>query len=511
MKKLLFIFLSLSVFACSTNQSNTDETSATNNKGNKNIAQKDGTSNLENVSNPENTDVSKTADSGSENAANSLKNASPQAYPYNSNAADLAKADQDLNDFLEMYEPKKLITKIDNHYNQAVMGTNGVVCVFPAGCFDLKNPNDSVQIELIEYKKPTDFLFAGLGTVSGDKILETGGTAYVNATVNGEKVGLKTDYLIAFKEAEKPKKNMQLFSGEPDANGQIDWGLGSETLMTIQEVVRHVDTIYSSREITGDLPYLFEIYENGNAENSLKGFRAKNGLASGIEEVFFKLFSDTIGGVAKFDLKTIEIISDASGKFKASYTFRDGKLKTERNKTLYNFLNRRFGKGNEKNMLPNTKMVFKLAEKAPHPVRRIINITESVRLEVVSSNTYRTRQTGWINCDRFPAKSNRETVQFAIKIENLKSTKVQLYFPSMYSFLPLEEMGNKSFSSPNIKIGELVKVIVFGINSKGEEVMAYKEIRVSEEMKNSKKTMIIDSFEAFSDIKLKKDLDIIKS
>jgi hypothetical protein len=389
----LIVFLSLCVFACSPNKSNTGEIPLSK-KSNENIAQKERISHLENITDQLDAEAQKTSDM--------------QAYAYNSNTADFARAAKDLNDFLQTYEPQKLMTKIDNNYNQAVMGKNGIVCVFPAGCFDLKNPNDSVQIELVEYKKPSDFLFSGLGTVSGGEILETGGTAYVNATVNGEKVALKKDYLIAFREAEKPKKDMQLFSGEPDKNGAIDWDLGKETLLTNKEILREIDKIYTSKEITGVLPYLTEIYAGGNNTNYLRDFRSKNVLVSPTEKVFLNIFGSLVGGIAKYDLDKIEAISDSTGKYTASYTFKAGKLKNNRNQMLNDYLLKRhlIGFG----VLPNTNMVFKIMDKSVYPVREIVDITEVVRLQVIQSNTYITRQLGWINCDRFPQKSNRPVV-----------------------------------------------------------------------------------------------------
>lgn len=490
MRKLLIVLLSVSIFACSTNKSNKDET-LVNNKSNTEIAPKDGNYEIENLAEQQIVE-------NSENLENALQTTSVRAYPHEVNPTNVA--DKDLNDFLQTYAPKKLITKIDNKYNQAVMGENGIVCVFPAGCFDLTNPNDSVQIELLEYKKPTDFLFSGLGTVSGSELLETGGTAYVNATVNGKKVGLKKDYLIAFKEPDQPKKEMQLFSGEPDENGQIDWELGGEKLLTNKEIIREITKVYTSKEITGVFPYLTEIYADGNSTNYLKDFRAKNELVSPTEDVFFNIFESLVGGIAKFDIDKIEVNTHSSGQYEASYTFKAGKLENNsRNQMLDEYLVKRHLKGS--GVLPNTQMVFKITDKPIYPVRKIVDITEVVRLQVIQSNTYITKQLGWINCDRFPQNPNQATTQIAFNVPNMKSVKVQLYFPSLYSFLPLTSKSNQ-FISPNISKGELVKVVVFGINDKNEKVMSCQDVKITD-----KKPLVINKFVPFSKKQLLKDLD----
>lgn len=487
MKKLLIIALSLSIFACSTNKSDTDQT-LENTKSNTSVAQKDESSESTHLAEQQTVETTK-------NLEDALQTTSLRAYPDDANLAD-----KDLNNFLQMYAPQKLVKKINNRYNQAVVGENGIVCVFPAGCFDLQNPDDSVQIELIEYKKPTDFLLSGLGTVSGDRLLETGGTAYLNATVNGKKVGLKKDYLIAFKEAKQPKNDMQLFAGAPEENGQIDWDLSGEVLLTDKEIIKEVTKIYTSAEITGVLPYLTEIYTNGSTTNSLKDFRLKNELVSPTEKVFLDIFDSLVGGVAKFDIDKIEVSTNSSGRYEALYTFKEGKLKNNSiNQMLDDYLVKRHLMG--AGVLPNVKMVFKVTDKPTYPVRKIVDVTEDVRFQVIQSNTYRTQKLGWINCDRFPQKSKRETTQIAFSLPNIKSAKVQLYFPSLYSFLPLTQK-NDQFVSPNIAKNESVKVVVFGINDKNEKVMSCQEVKMT-----GKKPIVINKFVPFSKKQLMKDLD----
>jgi hypothetical protein len=83
----------------------------------------------------------------------------------------------------------------------------------------------------------------------------------------------------------------------------------------------------------------------------------------------------------------------------------------------------------------------------------------------------------------------------------MKSVKVQLYFPSMYSFLPLTSKNNE-FISPNIPKGELVKVVIFGINDKNEKVMSCQNVIIS-----GKKSFVINKFVPFSKEQLLKDLD----
>lgn len=92
--------------------------------------------------------------------------------------------------------------------------------VYPSG--DLVN--GMVTLELTEYLNTEDFLFAGLHTQSGDRLLETGGTIFIKATQNGEELSHGTDKTmdILF-DSREDGDGMELFYGDVDDNGNLDW------------------------------------------------------------------------------------------------------------------------------------------------------------------------------------------------------------------------------------------------------------------------------------------------
>ncbi|TAE01003.1 MAG: hypothetical protein EAZ97_04345 [Bacteroidetes bacterium] len=480
MKKLLFILIALSVFSCTSKQNSAENETKTDEKPE--ITQN------QTLAEPENKTDRQVQ--SSESSTKSEKVVSPQTYPYKATKSLIA--DQELNNFLETYEPKKQIQKIDNRYNQVVMGKKGITCVFPAGCFDLKNPSDSVQIELIEYMNPSDFLFGGLGTVCEGKMLETGGTAYINATVNGEKVALKKDYLIAFQKPKKVKKDMQFFTGVRAENKEIDWKVGTETLKT-ENLSGDLNDFFTPEEIKGKIPYPTELYERGTDGNSLENFKKRNTDSDALGFLFFDKFISSREEYADENLEGMEIICQDLFH-KASFIFKNKPIDHRNDIILSDIKVKKLLEGKSKALSNNAKMVFKMADsKPPYKIRKTKDLTEFIRTKISQSNTFATKQLGWINCDRFPASVEKQ--QFAFELSNMKSAQVQLYFPSMYSFLPIQANGNQ-FSSA-IPKGERIKVVIFGINDKNEKVMSCQEVENSQSNPSVKNEFVPFSKETF--------------
>ncbi|HET6766299.1 MAG TPA: energy transducer TonB [Chitinophagaceae bacterium] len=87
---------------------------------------------------------------------------------------------------------------------------------------DNKEPVE-VMINVREYYKTDDIIFANLSTRAGDSILETGGMIFIEALSGLRKCKLKdgSQFEISFP-YETRKENMELFTGSVK-NGKIDW------------------------------------------------------------------------------------------------------------------------------------------------------------------------------------------------------------------------------------------------------------------------------------------------
>ncbi|UPT66730.1 MAG: cytochrome b5 domain-containing protein [Sphingobacteriales bacterium JAD_PAG50586_3] len=115
---------------------------------------------------------------------------------------------------------------VKNKKDTTIVGSKGIKVLIPKNCFDLPNPNAEVKIELKEYTTAEDFVFANLTTSSNGRMLESGGTIYINATSEGKNVSLKKGQKLslAFPTGKaKPKPGMQTFYGVKESDGNVNW------------------------------------------------------------------------------------------------------------------------------------------------------------------------------------------------------------------------------------------------------------------------------------------------
>ena len=107
-------------------------------------------------------------------------------------------------------------------------GAEGTTLTIPADCFEAKEDKilrGDVQLELKEYLKTSDMILANLVTQSNEKLLETGGMIYLNATDsegNTLKIRSDKDIKITLPRASKTE-DKQLFYGNTQPNGRINW------------------------------------------------------------------------------------------------------------------------------------------------------------------------------------------------------------------------------------------------------------------------------------------------
>lgn len=124
--------------------------------------------------------------------------------------------------------------KIDNNKGGILEAKEGTIIHFYPNsfcdCKNKKNINGDVAIELKEYYELGDFLQAGLNTRNNDKTLQSAGTIHILASANDKEVCLKKgqDYEILFPKNRMNKENykdIQLFAGNIDDNGEVNWGV----------------------------------------------------------------------------------------------------------------------------------------------------------------------------------------------------------------------------------------------------------------------------------------------
>lgn len=121
--------------------------------------------------------------------------------------------------------------KIYPDTEQVIYGNQGTAVRFPANCFSTQGLGDvnEIEITLCEYYTLEDILLSGLTTASADRIIETGGTIYIEARYKKKILHLKTDHPIEIffpSEMDELKNGMKPFEGK-SRDGLIDWDIES--------------------------------------------------------------------------------------------------------------------------------------------------------------------------------------------------------------------------------------------------------------------------------------------
>ncbi len=108
---------------------------------------------------------------------------------------------------------------VNTRQDTSLLTRNGSVINIPKGA--LESDSSIIQLEIKEALSNTDMLLSGLTTMSGNQALSSGGMIYINAA-SGYKISVKKQLQILV-----PTKiynpGMQVFKGEKQDNGKIDW------------------------------------------------------------------------------------------------------------------------------------------------------------------------------------------------------------------------------------------------------------------------------------------------
>jgi len=126
-------------------------------------------------------------------------------------------------DFVEIPVKQAQTFTIDPTKANTITGAEGTVIDFPANAFDTQS-NEMVTIQLKEFYKLSDMVFANLTTQTKDgELIETGGMVHVEA-FQGSKIDLAEGKAITLNfPFEKKKEGMKTFAGEEDEFGKVVW------------------------------------------------------------------------------------------------------------------------------------------------------------------------------------------------------------------------------------------------------------------------------------------------
>jgi hypothetical protein len=129
--------------------------------------------------------------------------------------------------FFELSEPTQHFT-INPAKDTLLVCAKGTVIEISAGSLVYKNDkliSGLIRLQVTEYLKKTEFLYASLSTKTNkDRLLESGGTLLLKAYSEKEEVFIAKGKSIQFQiPTNTIKENMKLFSGVRDVHGSMKW------------------------------------------------------------------------------------------------------------------------------------------------------------------------------------------------------------------------------------------------------------------------------------------------
>lgn len=413
-------------------------------------------------------------------------------------------------DVFKHFKKKPQVFLIKSNRDTTIVCKGGTLIQIKANSIISEHSGDLmsavVKLEVEEYYKISDMIFAKLTTTSGDKMLETGGMIHISATANSEKCAVKPGMAIEVGFPYSLKKDkMILFEGERSGN-LIDWKLGNKNddvkisnELTLIDVAPVTDSnlevffiveempefpggdqamrrflkenaIYPSsmlgKEVEGKVTVTFVVDSEGNTTN----IRVVNGL----DEILDKA---AVYAVSNFPTwkpgrqrgRPVDVSYTVSVNFSA----QDRELTREeinKSKDLEEKL-KSFKYDNESaKFLSNSERNRKFEKNIGDG-----NFKETSVYEV-NRYLFSTNRFGWLNCDRF-LNENRNLTDLFVLNENSDNTIVSVIFHRFKSLVP-GNIESEKVVFRNIPVGE--KVTIVAVKTEESEILlSVKEIVVT--------------------------------
>lgn len=323
-----------------------------------------------------------------------------------------------------------------------------------------------VKISVKEFYKISDILLSNLSTTSNGQLLETGGMVNINATANEDELKLSKGQSLEINFPTKQmQKDMQLFSGEWDSEGHINW---------IQP--------YKSQELI--FIVVEEMPKFSRGENDITRYLASSlrypqrAKESGIQGIVYVTFViDEIGAVKNPRVirgVTPELDEAALNAIKSMPNWTPGRQKGK-NVSVQMNLPVRFDLGDKS--LGDTTLIW--GENSKERFEKSFSDTtfENASSGNITYYVLNSTQLGWINCDRFINIS--PITKYIVKFDQ-DVDKVEIIFDRYKSVMNVFPK-NGVYTFNNVPMGEKITIIAIKrIDNK--PYLAVKQTKISSQV-----------------------------
>lgn len=364
------------------------------------------------------------------------------AAPDSDSASETAALGPDITAMMAPFTPATQTFEVSNKKPSTVTGKAGTkIHVEPK---NLMLPNGEpiqgkIKVHLVECTRTSELLGAGLQTVSDGKLLESGGSYYIDMEADGQKLTIKEGKSVAVEFPQVSDKSMELFYGSKDANGRMNWQAADANFEAAKP---------KPKKAVSDSAFILQtdtVYGYVSGTDTIR--------SSNINDIFAYIEAEERPSKSRN-------MKPANGGSK-TYDKPANSL-AERNRQ------------NELSMQARRAAAEKEEAKKAQAAARQQQIQENQRQQRESVSrvnrlyaSMKLNRFGWINCDRFYNEPNLAPV-----IVELPDTKdpavVYLVFQTQKSLISLTYNGlEQALQSQNLPVGQAIEVFAMAQSEPG--------------------------------------------
>lgn len=353
---------------------------------------------------------------------------------------------------------------------------------------DGRPATDSITIELKEFYNKEDIILADLATISGDRLLETGGMIYIDASSNGEKLEINKNerIVVHFPKEQNDYRSMNLFFADETATDSSvqNWTVDTIDLVKTTVTLSSYGYTWLSHDDSTDFEYIPKNYVDTGYYWSPLDFHVNQ----------FDFSKQAMEEISNYtDRLEIDFVLTKKGKITKSKV--NANVTSVTNKEIIKFMNTlpEFEPCKDKNgVISNLDGHITIAG------GNIIPIYKSDSKYITSFNSkyskfenspiknmndaelsyymFSVSKLGWINCDRFI--DTEETIDLLAQTPVNPGTKLKMVFSDIDGVL-IAVVNDGKYTFSKVPVGRQVTII--GIkNDNGQFSTAFKEITISD-------------------------------
>lgn len=400
--------------------------------------------------------------------------------------------------------------------NVKLTAENGTSIWIPADAFlteDGKKINGEITFRMQESYSHIDIIANGLSTLSGEKILETGGMVYMDAEANGQRLKLNKDVqLIVEMPTKTQKENMELFTGAPsDGWEPSDWNSTGQSFVSnatdylkLPPMPRRYRTKHSLSTYNCEISYPKKPasprqpikprapkrehfrYNPGFIKTMTMGKKKINSIE---EKKFEKATKDYQKSLKKYnEIRYPNYIAEKATYVEKLETYKQTvenlELECQEKKDKY-YADRRkeIAKTDSLTSKEYKKQLAvwkKIKQQKIDDFENKFSSVGKINSKTLKSYFYQINQLGWINCDRFYDVSPQDRMEVMVNTEETSSDEmVYIAFDKIQSMIRVPRKLTGNYISKNLPRGESITIIGIKVE-KGRPQMAMINTKIGE-------------------------------